>query len=113
MSGNDTVVRAYERHVFMCTGPVCTKDGVLAEAMFGILGQELDARIYLRIKRTRTHCMVACQAKAPVLVVYPEGTWYRAPDATAVMRIVREHLEGGREVAELVLSRLKESAGAP
>ena len=48
----------------MCTGPRCTIDGEEAEAMFGRLGEEIDARPDLRIKRTRTHCMVACKRRA-------------------------------------------------
>ena len=90
----------------MCTGPRCTPDGVAAEAMFALLGEAIDSRPALRIKRTRTHCMVACRAQAPVLVVYPEGTWYRCPDAIALQRIVEDHLEGGREVPELIFHRL-------
>lgn len=90
----------------MCVGPRCTDNGVLAEAMFGVLGEQIDARPALCVKRTRTHCMVACKAQAPVLVVYPEGVWYRCEDASAIERVVVEHLEGGREVSELIFHRL-------
>lgn len=90
----------------MCTGPRCTPDGVLAEAMFAVLGEHIDARPELRVKRTRTHCMVACKAQAVVVVVYPEGVWYRCEDADAIRRVVVEHLEGGREVTELIFHRL-------
>jgi (2Fe-2S) ferredoxin len=90
----------------MCVGPRCTENGVLAEAMFGVLGEQIDARPELRVKRTRTHCMVACKAQAPVVVVYPEGVWYRCEDAGAIERVVVEHLEGGREVSDLVFHRL-------
>ena len=71
----------------MCVGPRCTENGVLAEAMFGVLGEQIDARPELRVKRTRTHCMVACKAQAPVVVVYPEGVWYRCEDASAIERV--------------------------
>jgi (2Fe-2S) ferredoxin len=92
----------------MCTGPLCTEGGVQAEVMFRQLGEKIDAREHLRIKRTRTHCMVACKAKAPILVVYPEGVWYRCVDEAALERIVVEHLEGGREVSEYVFYRIGE-----
>jgi (2Fe-2S) ferredoxin len=92
----------------MCTGPRCTEGGAQAEAMFGRLGEELDARPGLRIKRTRTHCMVACRYQGPILVVYPEGTWYRRVDEAALQRIVVEHLEGGQVVEDLVFHRLGE-----
>ncbi|MEE9413562.1 MAG: ferredoxin [Methylococcales bacterium] len=99
-------MRTHNRHVLMCTGPVCTKDGILSQAMFGLLGEKIDARPHLRVKRTRTHCMVACKNKGPFLVVYPEGVWYRCPDEASLDRIVTEHLEDGREVSDLIFHQL-------
>ncbi len=76
--------------------------------MFELMGEKIDARPELRIKRTRTHCMVACRNQGPILVVYPEGVWYRCDNETALERIVVEHLVGGREVGELIFHRLGE-----
>lgn len=104
----DNMMRTHTRHVLMCTGPLCTKGGVAAEAMFGLLGEKIDARPELRVKRTRTHCMVACKVQGPVLVVYPEGVWYQCSDELALDRIVSEHLENNREVSELIFHRLGE-----
>ncbi|MBC7452562.1 MAG: ferredoxin [Massilia sp.] len=101
-------MRTHTKHVLMCVGPRCTEDGVAAQAMFAMVGEKIDARPHLAIKRTRTNCMVACRAGAPVLVVYPEGVWYRCPDEAALERIVSEHLEGGREVSDLIFHRLGE-----
>ncbi|MFC0679768.1 ferredoxin [Lysobacter korlensis] len=99
-------MRTHHRHVLMCVGPRCTPDGERAQAMFELMGEKIDARPELSIKRTRTHCMVACKAQAPVLVVYPEGVWYRVEDEQALDRIVTEHLVGGREVTPLIFHRL-------
>ncbi len=101
-------MRTHTRHVLMCTDPLCTKDGIAAEAMFGLLGEKIDARPHLQIKRTRTHCMVACKTQGPVLVVYPEGVWYQCTDESVLDRIVSEHLENDREVSELIFHRLGE-----
>ncbi len=101
-------MRTHDKHVLMCTGPRCTENGVQAEFMFGCLGEKLDARPHLRIKRTRTHCMVACRNQGPVLVVYPDGVWYRRVDEAALDRIVAEHLEGGQPVEELIFHRIGE-----
>ena len=101
-------MRTHNRHVLMCTGPRCTTDGVMAEAMFARLGEKIDARAELRVKRTRTHCMVACKFQGPIIVVYPEGVWYRCRDEAALDRIVTEHLVDGREVTELIIHRLGE-----
>jgi len=99
-------MRTHTHHILMCTGPRCTEDGVWAESMFAVLGQKLDSRPDLRVKRTRTHCMVACKAKGPVVLVYPQGTWYRCEDADAIERVIVEHIENGREVTDLVFHRL-------
>jgi (2Fe-2S) ferredoxin len=105
---SDVLIRQYTKHVLMCTGPVCTVDGVVSTEMFRLLGEKLDAREHLQIKRSRTHCLVACKAKAPVLVVYPEGVWYRCSTEEVLDRIVTEHLEEGRVVKEHVFYNIGE-----
>lgn len=97
----------------MCVGPRCTEEGIQAQAMFELMGRKIDARPELRIKRTRTHCMVVCRNQGPILVVYPEGVWYRCVDEATLERIVVEHLVGGREVGELIFHRLGEGDTCP
>ena len=101
-------MRTHTRHILMCTGPLCTEGGVEAEAMFKRLGDSIDARPNLRVKRTRTHCMVVCKNKGPLVVVYPEGVWYQCKDEVALNRIVTEHLEEGRLVKDLIFHKLGE-----
>lgn len=101
-------MRTHERHIFMCVGPRCTENGARAQAMFELMGEKIDARPDLRVKRTRTHCMVACRNNGPILVVYPEGVWYNRVDEAALERIVTEHLVGGNEVSDLIFHRLGE-----
>lgn len=101
-------MRTHERHIFMCVGPRCTENGARAQAMFELMGEKIDARPDLRVKRTRTHCMVACSNNGPILVVYPEGAWYNRVDEAALERIVTEHLVGGNEVSDLIFHRLGE-----
>lgn len=100
------MMRTHHRHVFMCVGPRCTENGAQAQAMFELMGEKIDANADLRVKRTRTHCMVACKNQGPILLVYPEGTWYRCHDEAALERIVQQHLIGGQEVADLIFHRL-------
>ena len=42
-------------------------------------------------------------AEGPVLVVYPEGTWYTYVDRSDIDEILQEHLVGGRVVERLRL----------
>ncbi len=100
-------MRTHVRHVLMCTGPRCTEGGVRAEAVFRCLAEKIDGRPHLRVKRTRSQCFAVCR-DGPILVVYPDGIWYRRVDEAVLERIVAQHLEGGREVSEHVFHRLGE-----
>ena len=99
-------MRAHARHILMCVGPRCTEEGVRSEAIFGMLGERIAAHAELRVKRTRTQCMLACRNEGPIMVVYPDGVWYHKVDEAALGRIVEEHLLGDREVEDLVFHRL-------
>jgi (2Fe-2S) ferredoxin len=105
-------MRTHVKHVLVCTGPRCDIDGVPAHALFHRLGEMIDARPDIKVKRTRTQCFMVCK-EAPILVVYPEGVWYHRVDEKALERIVVEHLEGGREVTEYVFHRLHEGDVGP
>ncbi|WP_340121281.1 ferredoxin [Methylobacter svalbardensis] len=98
-------MRTHDKHVLMCTGSRCSEYNTEAEAMFQQLGQKIDARPQLNVKRTRSNCFAVCK-NGPILVVYPEGVWYSCTDETVLERIVSEHLEQGVEVTEHVFHRL-------
>lgn len=98
-------MRTHDKHVLMCTGSRCSAHNTEADSSFQQLGQKIDARPQLTVKRTRSNCFAVCK-NGPILVVYPEGVWYSCPDETVLERIVSEHLEQGNEVSEQVFHRL-------
>ena len=51
---------------------------------------------------TNTGCFGICD-KGPIVVIYPEGTWYGNVTEDDVEEIVESHLEGGQKVKRLLI----------
>jgi len=65
--------------------------------------EEIDERdLSADVMVTNTGCFGICD-KGPVVVVYPEGTWYGNVTKADVPRIVEEHFEGGNKVTDLMI----------
>ena len=54
------------------------------------------------VRVNKAGCLDRC-AGGPVVVVYPEGTWYTYVDKADIDEIVDVHLKGGRVVERLLL----------
>jgi (2Fe-2S) ferredoxin len=53
-----------------------------------------------KIRVNTAGCLDRC-SEGPVLVIYPEGTWYTYVDREDIDEIINEHLIGGRVVNRL------------
>jgi (2Fe-2S) ferredoxin len=100
-------IGAYQRHVFLCTGPTCcTSDA--GQAAWETLKQQLKDCNLLSgpnaCYRTKVGCLRIC-CHGPTLVVYPEGTWYHGMTAERIPHFVRQHLVEGNPVREWVFAR--------
>ncbi|CVI58529.1 NAD(P)H-dependent oxidoreductase subunit E [Agrobacterium leguminum] len=98
-AGEGSLVPAQKRRVLVCQGGPCNSAG--ADAIWGHLRNQQE-RQKLRIAgegtmTAKSTCLGPCNL-APVLQVFPEGTYYGGVTEEAVDRIVAEHLLGGRVV---------------
>ncbi|MCI7346127.1 MAG: NADH-quinone oxidoreductase subunit NuoF [Eubacterium sp.] len=87
-------------HVLICGGTGCTSSGSVAvrEAM----AKELElAGLSDEVKIVQTGCFGLC-ANGPIMIVYPEGTFYSHVKVEDVKEIVEEHLLKGRLVERLL-----------
>lgn len=93
--------------VLICGGTGCTSSGS------AVLIEEFENRIQENgltdeVKIVRTGCFGLC-ALGPVVIVYPDGTFYSRVQKEDVAEIVTEHLLKGRIVERLVYSDVDEA----
>lgn len=90
----------YERHVFVCTtGKTCAAQGSSA-TYHALKDAARAAGLKGRVRVNQSGCLNQC-GHGPMVVVYPEDTWYAGVDADGARRIVDEHLVGNVPVASL------------
>lgn len=96
-----SMVPAQKRRVLVCQGGPCNAAG--ADTIWGHLRNQQERR-KLRVTgdgvmTAKSTCLGPCNL-APVLQVFPEGTYYGGVTEDAVDRIVTEHLLAGRIVED-------------
>ncbi len=90
----------YRSHVLVCGGTGCTSSG--SPSLIDRFHEQLaQTNLENEIKVIRTGCFGLCEA-GPVVIVYPEGTFYSRVKVEDVDRIVSEHLLKGRVVEDLI-----------
>lgn len=97
-------------HVLICGGTGCTSSGsaeVIEAFKKNIEEKGLDKEVAV----IQTGCHGLC-ALGPIVVIYPEATYYAQVQAEDVPEIVSEHLLKGRPVERLVYREEDETAGS-
>ncbi len=93
-------------HLFVCTqqkpggAPSCPVNGSIA--VLNELDREIQASGFGGdVQLTTCGCMGLCD-EGPVMVVYPEGVWYRRVQTSDIREIVSQHLLYGKPVDRLI-----------
>ncbi|MCH5183127.1 MAG: NADH-quinone oxidoreductase subunit NuoF [Oscillospiraceae bacterium] len=87
-------------HIMVCGGTGCTSSG--SNKLCELFVSEAEKQgIAEQVKVVKTGCFGLC-ALGPIVIVYPEGTFYSQVQAEDVAEIVESHLVNGTPVARLV-----------
>lgn len=103
------LIGQYHRHVLLCIGESCCSAEV-GQAAWDTLKKELkDRSISLSTGpqacyRSKTQCLRVC-SHGPILVVYPEGTYYYGMTAERIPEFVRKHLLQNEPVEDWIFTR--------
>ncbi len=98
-----------EKHLFLCcdqTKPkCCSKENSIESWEYlkkRLTELNLDKPTEFNpncIFRTKVNCLRVC-VEGPILLIYPEGIWYKKATPEVIERIIQEHLLKGKIVTE-------------
>ena len=97
------------KNVLICGGTGCTSSHSM-DIRDALIKELQIAGIEDEIKVITTGCFGLC-ALGPIMIVYPEGTFYSRVTLEDIPEIVSEHLEKGRVVERLVYNETDAVAG--
>ena len=99
----------YRSHVLVCGGTGCTSSG--SQQIMEALTAELEKKgLQNEISVVQTGCHGLC-ALGPIMIVYPDASFYSMVKVEDIPEIVEEHLLKGRVVTRLLYQETVTSSG--
>ncbi|MBN1635616.1 MAG: NADH-quinone oxidoreductase subunit NuoF, partial [Deltaproteobacteria bacterium] len=93
-------MKVFRAHILLCGGTGCRATG--GEAVHAEVVKELAAKgLSEEVAVVETGCNGFCAA-GPIMVIYPEGTFYQYVKKEDVPEIIEEHIVKGRPVERLM-----------
>ena len=62
--------------------------------------KQLNPNGHRKVRINKAGCLDRCE-EGPVMVIYPQGTWYTYVDKEDIDEIIDQHLVGGKVVDRL------------
>jgi (2Fe-2S) ferredoxin len=93
-------MKSYSRHLLFCTGGDCEGKSLIKEAR-KLLGKDA-----VHIKRSKVGCLGACKS-GPIMIVYPDGVWYRCPNKKVLRKIIEEHIQCDRPLEQYIIQQMQ------
>lgn len=109
-------MKNYRKHVFICAGPSkcganCGEYNVeaLRSELITLLN-EMDLREWIKV--STTNCLGA-KEPGPIMVIYPEGIWYKEVTRERLREIAEKHLLRGEMVEALLIYKMETGGAQP
>lgn len=100
----------YRKQVLVCGGTGCTSSG--SKKVLKKLNEELEAQGIKDVLVVRTGCFGLCSL-GPIMIVYPEGSFYSRVTPKEIPEIVSGHLaEGGKSINKYLYEETVHSDGS-
>ena len=97
----------FEKHVLICGGTGCTSSG--SQEIEKTLRSEIEKNgLSEKVEVIKTGCFGLC-ALGPIMIVYPEGSFYSMVKAEYIPEIVSEHLVKGNVVKKYLYQETVEN----
>ncbi|MEL6406901.1 MAG: (2Fe-2S) ferredoxin domain-containing protein [Chloroflexota bacterium] len=97
-------MKPVKRHILFCDGSDCKKKG--NQKAYKKMKSALKGSKQSFARCSKTKCLGACK-NAPVMIVYPDGTWYTgAIKSKDIGIIVKDHIIGGKPHKKSVLHQM-------
>jgi (2Fe-2S) ferredoxin len=98
------IPQVYKYQAFACytQRPPGSCGAAGAQPLWDHLGKRLEAKSLTEVGFTAAGCLGFCNA-GPLMVVYPEGIWYRLTTSEDIDEIVDSHFTQGKRVDRLIV----------
>jgi (2Fe-2S) ferredoxin len=94
-----------KQHVLVCTGDSCRRRG--GKKLCKSLAKTLEAKgLKRRSQVVAVDCFRQC-GHGPMVLVYPDATWYAGVDPGDAARLVKQHLVDGKPLVDRLYREAK------
>jgi (2Fe-2S) ferredoxin len=94
-------MEVFQKHVFVCvSGKTCPTEGSI-EVCDALRKEIAERGLKKQIRINKSGCFDQC-GNGPMIVVYPESTWYAHVKPEDCSEIVQSHLTDGKPVNRLL-----------